>query len=473
LDTATNNNLGWIYNSPVSSEKLSASYSSGSLSEGLYFNLKYQTTIDYQSEGRRRERTVRGGSGKDVLIGGKYIDYLQGGDGDDFLFGGKKYDQDKSSEFYGIGNSGSYTFEGANDIMEGGPGKDIFMVNITNLTFLKDFNPAEDQLILYTEEGRSVRGVTDWTPPLLTSQFTIRSMWGGKQFIQYNGLPFAVYIGAAGGVSEQWFTSKGSTVFSADQSWTSFLFSTEKTAEDITMRWLSSGNTSSETRSIEAGYTVTPVVATWSQELQIISVSQAGLQGGIVHANQIDFASSAQQSSILNGSSSDDELWGKAGWDILDGGKGNDLIRAGNGRDIITGGSGNDELHGDFGWNTFKSEKDGFLDLIVIKSDEYVSNWLYGKAGNNPNGEKADIIESLDSNDRIKVIGVFTPDLSFRAGAIAHGVSGIGIYARGALEGLYTGGDLTVSQITAMTTGDGSAAAVANQVRSYGWTGLY
>jgi Ca2+-binding RTX toxin-like protein len=172
------------------------------------------------------------------------------------------------------------------------------------------------------------------------------------------------------------------------------------------------------------------------------------------------------------GGSGNDQIWGKAGWDILDGGAGKDFIRAGNGRDIITGGAGADELHGDFGWNTFKSEKDGFSDLIAIKSDEFVSNWLYGKAGNNPNGEKADIIEGLDSTDQIKIIGVFTSDLTFRAGATAHGVSGIGIYARGALEGLYTGGDLSVAQITAMTTGDGSAAALANEVSSYGWTGV-
>ena len=42
----------------------------------------------------------------------------------------------------------------------------------------------------------------------------------------------------------------------------------------------------------------------------------------------------------------------------------------------ITGGSGGDELWGDFGLNTFKSEKDGQKDLVVIKSDHYVYNWL-------------------------------------------------------------------------------------------------
>ena len=143
----------------------------------------------------------------------------------------------------------------------------------------------------------------------------------------------------------------------------------------------------------------------------------------------------------------------KAGWDIIDGGANDDYIRAGNGRDIITGGLGNDELWGDFGWNTYTSEKDGYRDLIVIKSDEYLVNWLNGKAGNNPNGEKADIIEGLDSNDVIKILGVATEELSFGA-ATAHSVSGIGIYGRGALEAVYTGGDLSIDQIRSMTTGD-------------------
>ena len=109
---------------------------------------------------------------------------------------------------------------------------------------------------------------------------------------------------------------------------------------------------------------------------------------------------------------------------------------------------------------------------MLIKSDEWLVNPLSGTAGNNPNGEKADVLKGLDSDDQIKIIGVFTADISVRSGATAHGLTGIGIYAKGALEGLYTGGDLSVAQITAMTTGDGSATALANQVSSYGWTGV-
>jgi hypothetical protein len=209
--------------------------------------------------------------------------------------------------------------------------------------------------------------------------------------------------------------------------------------------------------------------STWTGSISINFAAKASSSGDRLDAKQIDFNSTDMAGSVMQGGNSNDQLWGKAGWDILDGGAGNDLIRAGNGRDIIIGGLGADELHGDFGWNTYKSEKDGFSDLIAIKSDQSLVNWLYGKAGNNPDGAKCDIIEGLDAIDKIKIIGCATSDLSF-AGTTAKGLAGIGIYAKGALEALYTGGDLSLSQIQAMTTGDASAAAMANQIASYGWT---
>ena len=219
-------------------------------------------------------------------------------------------------------------------------------------------------------------------------------------------------------------------------------------------------------------YSLSVKTSTWESPISINMIAKLDDSGIRIDAEQINFANPLISGSLIQGGTGADAIWGKAGWDILDGGAGNDLIRAGNGRDIITGGSGSDELHGDFGWNTFKSEKDGFSDFIAIKSDEFVSNWLYGRAGNNPNGEKADVIEGLDSTDQIKIIGVSTSDLSFHTGATAHGISGIGIYAKSALEGIYTGGNLSLAQITAMTTGDSSADALANQVVSYGWTGI-
>ena len=161
-----------------------------------------------------------------------------------------------------------------------------------------------------------------------------------------------------------------------------------------------------------------------------------------------------RKGSVLNGSDGGEILRGLGGWDVIDGGNGDDLIHGGNGRDILNGGTGSDELHGDFGWNTYKDQRDGSRDLIAIKSDQYLVNSWDGKAGNNPNGEKADFLEGLDSDDQIKIVGVSTQDLDFKEGVTARGVSGIGIYAGSSLEAVYTGGNLNISDITQMTSGE-------------------
>ncbi|WP_115133024.1 hypothetical protein [Synechococcus sp. N26] len=208
--------------------------------------------------------------------------------------------------------------------------------------------------------------------------------------------------------------------------------------------------------------------STWEAEVKISAVIQVDSSGQIGQGKQIekgDFL--LPEGSAISGSEDDDTLRGLAGWDLISSGSGNDLIHGGNGRDIIDGGSGSDELHGDFGWNTFKSQQDSIKDLIAIKSDQHLSNWWYGKAGNSPNGEKADFIEGLDAVDEIKIIGVFTSDISVADNVTARGVTGIGIYAKGTLEAVYTGGNLSTSQIQNMTTGDGSTTAMNNQIWSY------
>ena len=211
------------------------------------------------------------------------------------------------------------------------------------------------------------------------------------------------------------------------------------------------------------------VEKTWSDKVQINRVVQAAEGGGeLIQGKQINKDNwTGATGSVLNGSAGGETLRGLAGWDVIDGGDGDDLIHGGNGRDIITGGKGSDELHGDFGWNTYKDQRDGSSDLIAIKSDQHLSNWWYGTSGNSPNGEKADFIEGLDARDQIKIIGVSSQDLSFQENVTARGVSGIGIYAKGTLEAVYTGGDLTIGQITQMTSGDGSELAMANQMWSY------
>ena len=217
-----------------------------------------------------------------------------------------------------------------------------------------------------------------------------------------------------------------------------------------------------------ANHSLSITASTWSGTVNINYVIKATDAGGKIEAKQINFGSGEIAGSVISGGNGNDDIKGYAGWDIIDGGAGDDLIHGGNGRDILTGGTGRDELHGDFGWNTFKSEKDGVSDLIAVKSDHYLVNWLYGKAGNSPNGEKSDIIEGLDPVDKIRIIGVDTSEITFAANISAKGVTGIGIYGKGILEALYTGSDLTVAQITQMTSGDASAAAMSNLVNSYG-----
>ena len=160
---------------------------------------------------------------------------------------------------------------------------------------------------------------------------------------------------------------------------------------------------------------------------------------------------------FFQGGAGNDELIGVRGKDVLSGDAGNDTVRGGNGRDVITGGADSDNLYGGFGHNTFAGEKDGVADNLFFKSDQFAENWLYGKAGNNADGRKADIIKSLDTSDRLFVQGVETSELSFSQvsnfAAPTGNFSGIGIFANGFLEGLYTGGDLSAAQLQTMTVG--------------------
>ena len=160
---------------------------------------------------------------------------------------------------------------------------------------------------------------------------------------------------------------------------------------------------------------------------------------------------------FMAGESGNDELIAYRGADHLFGGSGSDVLRAGNGRDIISGGAGGDTMYGGFGLNTFEDEADGAVDSLYFMSDQWLENWLYGSAGNSPSGEKADKIEMLDELDQIYVQGVETSQLTF--GFVDHDsrlgetLSGIGIYASGALEAVYVGENLSISQIELMTQG--------------------
>ena len=251
--------------------------------------------------------------------------------------------------------------------------------------------------------------------------------------------------------------------------WKLYRVDNSVTASDIVSQWFGTfASNNQQIQDVSELLIMDIFASTWQDGVQINRAAKATDAGGKIEAKQINYSSGEVAGSVVSGGTGNDDIKGYAGWDFLDGGAGDDLIHGGNGRDIISGGAGRDELHGDFGWNTYKSERDGVSDLIAVKSDHYLVNWLYGKAGNSPNGEKSDIIEGLDSIDKIKLIGVDTSEITFAANISAKGVTGIGIYGKGILEALYTGGDLTLGQITQMTSGDASAAAMSNSVNSYG-----
>ena len=150
-------------------------------------------------------------------------------------------------------------------------------------------------------------------------------------------------------------------------------------------------------------------------------------------------------------------MHGYRGADELTGGYGDDMIKGGNGADVLTGNDGADILYGGFGHNSFTGERDGQVDSLFFKSDQFAYNWIYESASNSPNGEKVDVIKALDANDQVFVQGVTTSELSFGSlsnfSTATENFSSVGIYANGFLEAIYAGGDLNASQLQAMTSG--------------------
>ena len=159
----------------------------------------------------------------------------------------------------------------------------------------------------------------------------------------------------------------------------------------------------------------------------------------------------------IRGLAGADQLRGLAGADDLFGDDGDDIIGGGDGDDALDGGLGRDALIGGFGSNLFRDCADGSRDRIRIRSDQWVVNPLLGSAGNNGDGQRADLIEELDRRDRVVIVGVRTRRLRFeRVATTLQGVAyeGIGIYAKGALEAIYLGDDLNRRQLQQITSGE-------------------
>ena len=156
----------------------------------------------------------------------------------------------------------------------------------------------------------------------------------------------------------------------------------------------------------------------------------------------------------LFGSDGDDFLGGGGGPDHIYGQADTDEIRAGHGKDLLSGGSGSDTLYGGGGTNTFLSELDGSVDDLFILSDfrGHGHDW-----GRNHGGINADVIQELDTDDRITILGTTDSELSFRkvvAGTHNQSQAGIGIFDGEMLEAIYVGSNLDANQLDSITGAD-------------------
>ena len=160
-----------------------------------------------------------------------------------------------------------------------------------------------------------------------------------------------------------------------------------------------------------------------------------------------------------------DEIFGGTGHDFLGGGGGpdklygqigKDELRAGHGKDYLHGGEGSDILYGGGGGNIFASELDGSVDDLFILSDfrGHGHDW-----GRNHGGINADVIQELDTDDRITILGTTDSDLSFRdvvAGTHNQSQAGIGIFDGEMLEAICLGSNLDANQLDSITGADPS-----------------
>ena len=176
-----------------------------------------------------------------------------------------------------------------------------------------------------------------------------------------------------------------------------------------------------------------------------------------VGENYIEKLEGGRGDDYLDGRGGDDTLIGFRGFDVLSGGEGDDVLRGGNGRDFLSGGLGSDLIYGGFGRNTYDSMGDGCEDHIFFKSDQWAENWLYGSSGNNHGGEKADVLQELDANDRIFLQGVSDEMITVASTTHVFGdgqvVEGLGIFAAEYLEAVYIGNGLSDFEILSLTSG--------------------
>ena len=426
---------------------------------GINVDLRDEQSINTGDEISGFENVV-GTSNNDILMGDDQDNRLKGAAGKDFLYG------------FG-GNDTLIDKAGDGDMLAGLDGhKDVAEIGDAQLTgtfqspaLLAFLGIPAGGFLQFTRSDGGIVNVHESTETIITDGES-------RKWYEWYGDALQIQDPAQNPAAEDSTTvSVSNTIYNVPSETSSL---TDVFLQDGNQQ-LQSVDLVGDANQLVQAEQMTVDASTWQDTYTVNRVVRASADGGeLLQGKQLIFDSAVLPASqptdiagsIVEGSDQGETLRGLAGWDILDAKGGDDLVHGGNGRDIIMGGSGEDELHGDFGWNTYTDQRDGFNDLIAIKSDEFLNNWWYGTDGNSPNGEKADIIEGLDASDEIKILGVSTDRLSF-ADASAHGVQGIGIFADGILEAVYTGGDLSMDQLSSMTTGDASQAVMNNQLWSY------
>ena len=133
----------------------------------------------------------------------------------------------------------------------------------------------------------------------------------------------------------------------------------------------------------------------------------------------------------------------------LVGTSGADWLTGGPEDDQLLGLGGADQLRGGGGSNWYACPADAALDWIVISRD--------GSRRPSRAARTVDVITEVGEDDRIAIIGTRTHQLTFGDVSLespSYGLlEGIGIYAKGRLEAIYTAGDLSTAQLSQLTIG--------------------
>ena len=96
------------------------------------------------------------------------------------------------------------------------------------------------------------------------------------------------------------------------------------------------------------------------------------------------------------------------------------------------------------------------VDELFILSDFRGHGYDWGR---NHGGINADVIQELDTDDRITILGTTDSELSFRnvvAGTHNQSQAGIGIFDGEMLEAIYVGSNLDANQLDSITGADPS-----------------